>query len=139
MLLLSREEKQAIEERILGTLQRDPNVVFAYLFGSFLESVAFRDIDVGVYLQKIEKEAVPLYEENTATVLARVLNVSPEVIDVTVLNFAPRGFLASVFRWGMLLFTRDEAFLADLIERVSLEVLADAHVAFASLKELASP
>ena len=36
------------------TLADDPRVVFAYLYGSFLEEASFRDVDIAVYAENEE-------------------------------------------------------------------------------------
>lgn len=134
----SKKKRQHIVSQIRDALEREPNIVFAYLFGSFLDDLSFRDIDIGIYLKSVKEEEVPSYEEKLAFSLHRMLRIPPEMVDTRVLNVVPSTFLSRVFCQGLLLFTRDEVFLTDLIEKVSEEMLADEHIARQSLRELMS-
>ncbi|NSW76509.1 MAG: nucleotidyltransferase domain-containing protein [Candidatus Atribacteria bacterium] len=133
-----KKKRQRIIFQIREALEREPNIVFAYLFGSFLDDLFFRDIDIGIYLKSIKEEEAPSYEEKLAFFLHRMLRIPPEMVDTRVLNFVSSTFLGHVFCRGLLLFTRDEIFLTDLIERASEEMLADEHIARQSLRELVS-
>ncbi|MGB9682492.1 MAG: nucleotidyltransferase domain-containing protein [bacterium] len=73
-------------KRLKILLLRESDIVFAYLFGSFLDGLSFRDIDIGIYLNNIKEEEVPI-----------------DIIDVKVLNFAPNSFLNSIFKYGRLI------------------------------------
>ena len=44
-------QKEEIEKSITQYLRKQPDVVFVYLFGSFIERESYRDIDVAVYFQ----------------------------------------------------------------------------------------
>ena len=57
-LSMSHNDRQKITDKIKEILSADGRVVFAYVFGSFLDSKSFRDIDVGIYFNKILKEEV---------------------------------------------------------------------------------
>lgn len=96
---------------IIATLQRvleaQPDIQFAYLYGSFLEDLPFHDVDIAVYLEDgadFSDRALELAE-----VAERALREAghPLPVDVRVLNRAPLGFRYHVFR-GHLLLSRDE-------------------------------
>ncbi|MCS7178067.1 MAG: nucleotidyltransferase domain-containing protein [Anaerolineae bacterium] len=45
------EEREAIVAALKGVLEAQPDVRFAYLYGSFLEGLPFHDVDVAIYLE----------------------------------------------------------------------------------------
>jgi len=111
--LVDGEERKRIEQYLAAELASDRSVIFAYLYGSFVESQPFHDIDVGVYLQTVRAERV------TATALDLAQRLSDRVgkpVDVRILNVAPVSFLYHVLR-GQLVSCRDAAVLAEVMER----------------------
>ncbi|WP_054685321.1 nucleotidyltransferase domain-containing protein [Rhodothermus marinus] len=102
------------------TLEKKSEIVFAYVFGSFLEERPFHDIDVGVY---VTEEAAPwmgLKVLDWAMALEQKLAQSGRrrfPVDVRLLNDAPVTFCYHVLR-GRLLFCRDEERWADWAVRV---------------------
>ncbi len=130
------KKRKKVVKRIKKTLQQQKEIIFSYLFGSFLDNLTFRDIDVGVYLKEINKEEVFDYELKLAERISNNCDVPFDIIEVKVFNFAPNPFLNSVFREGKLLFSRDNKLLTDMIEKSSLESIANEYIAKQSLKEL---
>ena len=111
--VLSVEERGSIEKALADLLTPDPRVTFAYLYGSLVESEAFHDVDVGVYLTAVQPDRM------TATALDLGQRLSDRVhlpVDVRILNGAPDSFLFHVLR-GCLLLSRDDALLAEILER----------------------
>lgn len=110
---MNREERERIEQCLAAELAGDRSVTFAYLYGSFVESQPFHDIDVGVYLENVQADRVTA----TALDLAQRLSDRAQMpVDVRILNFAPVSFLYHVLR-GQLVFCRDDAVLAEVMER----------------------
>ena len=104
--------------RIAGELQRRlearPEIVFAYLHGSFVSSGPYRDVDVAVWVN-------PAREPDHGTRYALDLALALEsglvaYVDVQVLNDAPLAFRYHAMD-GRLLFTRDQEFLDELRAR----------------------
>lgn len=107
------EHRKRIEESLASGLAQDETIVFACLYGSFAESEPFHDIDVGVYVRDFQAD------RPTSTALALAQRLSEGVrkpVDVRILNVAPVSFLYHVLR-GQLLFCRDDAALAEVMER----------------------
>lgn len=46
---ISAEQKNRIESMLKRYLEQQQNIIFVYLFGSFVEKGTFRDIDIGIY------------------------------------------------------------------------------------------
>lgn len=110
---MSREERQQVEQCLAAELASERSVTFAYLYGSFMESQPFHDIDVGIYLENVRADRVGA----TALDLAQRLSEKARIpVDVRILNVAPVSFLYHVLR-GQLVFCRDDGVLAELMER----------------------
>jgi len=111
---LHQDEKQSIIERIADDLQLRAEIMFAYVYGSFVERLdtPIHDLDVGVYVTGMGKEASTEYAIDMAQALGKKAKLP---VDVIVLNFAPPSFLYHVFR-GSLLFTRNEDIRTRIVE-----------------------
>lgn len=111
MWKISPKEKVKIRDIVRAEVAKSPEVVFAYLFGSFVEDRPFHDVDVGIYVT----DGVDVWEiafdlaESIEKALQEIGYNIP--VDVRVLNEAPVGFRYYVYR-GELLFTRDEDLLS---------------------------
>lgn len=96
-------------------LEKKSEIVFAYVFGSFLEARPFHDIDVGVYVTEETAPRVGLKVLDWAMALEQELAQSGRrrfPVDVRLLNDAPVTFCYHVLR-GRLLFCRNEEKWAD--------------------------
>lgn len=133
---IKQNQKEKIKQEIKKTLKKERGIVFAYLYGSFLNAPSFRDIDIGVYLNQINRTGIDDYELNIAEKIAAKIDFSFEIIEVKILNFAPDSFLNNIFSKGELLFSNNQELLTNLIEKTSLTALANEHIANQSLKEL---
>lgn len=113
---------EATRARVLAALAAalasSPRVAFAYVYGSFAEGRAFRDIDVGVYLA--DDAARDVHEELLMSEqLSRLVGLP---VDMRILNGAPPTFLFHVLH-GSRLTCRDERQLADVMERTAQRYL----------------
>ncbi|MGE5894469.1 MAG: hypothetical protein ACM34I_10475, partial [bacterium] len=59
--ILTRE-KETILAKIISLLEAKAFITFAYVYGSFLTSESFQDIDIGAYLTGIERSSPLLIE-----------------------------------------------------------------------------
>lgn len=135
-LSLSQNERRKVADKIKQTLLADKEVVFAYIFGSFISSPSFRDVDVGIYLKNISKEEIFEKEVEMSKKIADACGLPIDFIDAKIINFAPSHFLNNIFKSGMILFARDGEFLSEMIERTSLDSVAGEYFAAQSLREL---
>ncbi|MDW8064602.1 MAG: nucleotidyltransferase domain-containing protein [Anaerolineae bacterium] len=106
---VSPEEKGRIIELLSAALAAEPDVVFAYLHGSFVETEGFRDIDVAVFFDPLP-ERLWRREVELADQLERALRDAgfSFPIDVQALNEAPPAFRAAAIRPRQIPFCRDE-------------------------------
>ncbi|MCP9452101.1 MAG: nucleotidyltransferase domain-containing protein [Nitrospira sp.] len=89
------------------------------VYGSVLESDRGHDMDVGIFLD----DTTCARQMNTVDALSVALTATVGVpVDVRVLNEAPPSFLYHVLR-GRLVLCRNETFLTDWLEEVSLRYL----------------
>lgn len=107
-----------IAQRLCDSLIKHPEILFAYLYGSYVEGVAYHDIDVAVFLKPTPEDIFD-YEMVLSVELTRTIKKS---VDVHVLNHASLGFHHSVLR-GELLFAHEEDSLTDFIEHVNGEYM----------------
>lgn len=135
-LSLDLKKRHKIIEKIKKGLLKRKDVVYVYVFGSFIDSPSFRDIDVGVYIKEIKKKEVFDYELNLSKEIAKACGLSFDIIEVHVLNFAPSYFLNNVFCRGNLLFSKNQEILSILIENTSLDALANENISNQSIEEL---
>ncbi len=126
---MERAEAQA---KLRGLLEQKEEIIFAYLHGSFVESLPFNDIDLAVYVDQSKVPDAFGYEMDLSVELTMALHFP---VDVHVLNDAPLGFQHSVLQ-GEAILVRDEGFLTDFIERVAREYMDYAYLGRMYLEEL---
>lgn len=135
-LFLDQNKRQEIKEKIKQILFKEKDVVFAFIFGSFLSSSSFRDIDVAVYTHGIKKGDIFDYELKISKEIADGCDLTFDIFEVKVLNFAPNSFLNNIFNRGQLLFSKNYQLLSDIIENTSLDAITNEYIAYQSLREL---
>ena len=116
---LDREERIRLVQHLVENLKSHNEVIFAYLFGSFVEDLPFHDIDIGVYLSIIREEESTFFGLDLSQTLSIRLKIP---VDVRVLNFASIPFLYHVIR-GNLILERDEEIRLNFVERITARYL----------------
>lgn len=107
---LSPAERSTIRDQIAAELLHYPDVLFAYVYGSFLKSEAFHDVDIGVYLSTSH-----FNNAMSANLSAHLSGKVQLPVDVRTLNTAPISFRLYVLR-GECLFSRDDNLRTDIME-----------------------
>jgi len=98
-------EKKKVKGILRKELFRYPEIIFAYLHGSFLLPVSCGDVDIAVYLEsKALSERHWEYEAKLAMSLDSLVGLP---VDVLTLNQAPIAVRYQATR-GRVLFSRDE-------------------------------
>lgn len=108
------KDKTTITEAIVGKLQEHPEILFAYVHGSFLTNEFFSDIDLALYLSKIPGSLLE-YELNMEVILSNAVLGAP--VDVRLLNGAPLSFQYNVMKEGIPIFVNDDSERAEFQER----------------------
>ncbi|MBZ0160121.1 MAG: nucleotidyltransferase domain-containing protein [bacterium] len=107
---LSQEERSAIRDQIAAELSREPDVLFAYVYGSFVDSDAFHDVDIGIYLSTDQTNG-----DIAANLSAHLSGKIKMPVDARVLNGAPVSFRFHVLR-GECLLSRNDDLRTDIME-----------------------
>jgi predicted nucleotidyltransferase len=103
-------------KKIREILQKEKNVLFAYLFGSYVLLPEYaNDIDIAVYLKRLTKK----YEIRLAMKIEKAIKKETEVI---ALNDKPLIVIAEVLRTGKLIYSRSEKDRVDFETRVLPEI-----------------
>jgi predicted nucleotidyltransferase len=113
---LLKKEKQRLIISIIPLLV-DQDIIAAYLFGSFVASDAFRDIDVALLTEPTSADPLNL-ELRLENQLEESLKYP---VDVRVINKAPISFCQNVFRTGEVILDRDPNKRADFEGRILKE------------------
>lgn len=108
---------------IKNILQNEEKVIFAYLHGSFIEQDFFNDIDIAVYCSEID--SIFSFQADMKIKISdelrnRGLDISPDEIDLRVINNADYDFLIEVLDRGILIVDKNPELRTDFIEKVSL-------------------
>ena len=127
------ERKRQVEYSISGALEHEDSVIFAYLFGSFIDiGLPFHDIDLGVYFTP-EKSCLGMSQ--AALDLADILSDKLAFpVDVRVLNNAPVAFVYRVMR-GQLIYEKDENVRCRVMEDTVREYLDMRPILYHATKE----
>ena len=98
-------QKEKAVEAIKNILYGLPEILFAYIHGSFTCGKEFRDIDIALYLrEEVLRDRIIDYE---IEIEIKVEDALKYPVDVRVLNCAPLSFQYRVIKGGILLFERD--------------------------------
>ena len=123
-----------VKEALVCCLQNRPEIDFAILYGSAGEGRSFRDLDIGLF---VDRTSVPVLSElDYVFALADELGqVAPCAVDVRVINDAPLAFRYNVSRGVPLVVNDKEAFYR-FLERTWDEFLDFKPVAMQYLRDL---
>jgi predicted nucleotidyltransferase len=128
---LDREERRKTRKKLEGILKKQEEIEFAYLYGSFIEHLPFHDVDVAVYIGRIQKRETTSCSLDLAQQLSDKLSLP---VDVRILNFAPVSFRYHVFR-GELISERNEELRSRLMEETIQKYLDLKPILDRSMKE----
>jgi uncharacterized protein len=104
--------KEEILCRIEEGVRETSGIAFAYLYGSFLESDSYRDVDLGIYAEGADRDEWTKLRDRLHT---RLGDLSDQV-DIRVLNEAPVTFLYHVLE-GRLIDLRNEELYGTVFEQ----------------------
>ena len=110
------QEKRKIISKVKKFLYERPETIYAYLHGSFLEGIFYRDIDIAIYIdyKKMTWDNKFDYCEQINIELSKLTRID---IDIQILNDTPLGFYHSVIKNGKLLFSKNDELRVDNNEK----------------------
>ena len=114
---LGEEQRRDLTKMITKVVSQDERVLFAFLYGSFLDGDFFRDIDLGVFVKGVGSTDFWDYECGLSQKIEKAL-CHPFPVEAKVINRAPISFCYHVIR-GRLLFVRDESVMVGFMTRVA--------------------
>ena len=106
--------KKNITPVLTVELERRPEILFAYVFGSFAEAESFRDIDIGVYVRDSQPVADSLMYTIHLSLDSERKTGYP--VDVVLMNTAPDHLIHSISK-GIVFVDRDEEFRTEWLLR----------------------
>ncbi len=92
---LSDKDKQDLINTISNIFRTKKDIVFAYIFGSFVSKDEFKDIDIGVYISNIESATILKLELELESELEDIIRIPA---DVRIINNAPISFVYNILR-----------------------------------------
>jgi len=95
---LPEAEKAAVLERIAALLGEKQNILFAYVFGSYVRENEFADIDIGIFVADEIIEGLDL-EFKMEDEIQSLVHFP---VDVRVINRAPSSFVYRLIKEGRL-------------------------------------
>lgn len=115
---LTLQEKDNIIDIINKELQKKEEIIFAYIFGSFIDSEIdfFRDIDIGIYIDEniIFEDQFIDYSVNLSLAIEGLIRKYP--VDIIILNNAPLSLAYRIIQ-SRLLLSKDEDLWVDYITK----------------------
>lgn len=106
--------KQRIIKKIVSYIKNRKEIICVYIFGSFLSSNDFSDIDLGLLLRK-DSDDVLFYEIALENQLEDLIGFP---FDVRVLNNAPIPFIYNVLSKGKVVIDNEPNLRADFESRI---------------------
>ena len=110
--------RQETVERLSEMLTEEREVVFAYLYGSFMESGA-RDIDIAIYVDEGLVDDALRYQLRLSTKIEMAVRFP---VDVLILNHAPMRLQYQAIR-GRLLICKDDETRLRFVEQLLIDYL----------------
>ena len=110
---INPEDKRVLIEGMKAHLLSRPDIIFAYLHGSFITDHRFRDIDVAIYLNPPFSSSLEVELEIEGDLGKKVPRYP---IEVRVLNNAPLSFRYNVIKQGKLIVVSDDDLRCDFVE-----------------------
>jgi len=112
---LTKSEKEKIIKEISSHLfQVHAEILFVYIFGSFISMRSFSDIDVGI-VTMMDLSKPLAYELELENRLEKTIKYP---VDVRILNQAPISFSQNVFRTGRVIIDKNPNIRADFEGRI---------------------
>ncbi len=101
---VSKKEREKIKNKIKELLEKEEDVLFAYLFGGFVRDDSFHDIDIAVYIIPSPEKDLLKRTFEIANRIERKTGIETDVVAFNLID----PYLRMEILDGELLFTKDE-------------------------------
>ena len=130
---IKKSEKKHLIKKISSFLENEnQEIATAYLFGSFVKSEFFSDIDLGL-ITNTDLERPLKFELGMET---RLENIVKYPVDVRILNHAPFSFSQNVIRHGEIIIDKNPNLRAEFTGNVLKQYFDFSHFRKHYLKEV---
>ncbi len=105
------DKKKIIEKKIAAILEEQDEIVFAYIFGSFISSEEYHDIDIAIYINlDFNFNNFDSYPFGYQSAITGRLNIAlkTDKVDVVILNKADLLIATQIYNSGKLLFDKNK-------------------------------
>lgn len=120
-LTLSSPERVEIKKILKEFLYRQEEILFAYIFGSFIKEGPFRDIDIAIY----SKDKKDFIYQSDLGYRCTILTGYP--VEIILLKDAWISLKMNVLKEGEVLFSKDERIRTDFIKKTGKSYIEYAH------------
>ncbi len=103
-------DKKEIIEKIARNLSNHDNVVFAYIFGSFVSCPHYNDIDVAVFISDLNGISPLILEFDLDAALEDSVSAP---VDVRIINNAPVSFAYNIIKNMVVVVDKQESVRSD--------------------------
>lgn len=107
---IPQSEKQKLVKEIASQIEKRENIMFAYIFGSFVREERFSDIDIGIFCENSEKIDSLRFELELE---GEINSLTKFPVDVRIINHAPLSFAYHVIKEGMVIKDEDSDLRSD--------------------------
>lgn len=128
-----KTEQEAIIRTICAYLTQQPEIIFAYIYGSFAQKKGFHDIDIGIFVKGDALSLASDLEYTWEEKLKQQLNLK---VDVRIINKAPIYFLYQVIKERLIIVDKLPSLRADFESWVFKSYFDIAHFRNEYLKEI---
>lgn len=117
---LTAKQKEKISKEISLVLNGYPNILFAYVFGSFAVEKSFKDIDIGIFISDQVPNGLD-FELDLERNIEEKIDIP---VDVRILNRAPLSFCFNVIKDKIVVLDHDDVRRSDF-EGLTFKKYAD--------------
>ena len=113
MYVIRKKGKKEVIEKLKTLLDRE-EIIFAYLFGSFISSNFFNDMDIAIYLKDDSPYLTDRwYDIKLSLELERYIGIP---VDIIIINRAPDHLIHDISR-AIVIIDKDEDFRIDFMTK----------------------
>jgi len=126
-------EKKVLIEEISGILKKKEYILFAYLFGSFISTDVFKDIDIGVFISGAESKSLLKLELMLEGEVEDAIHLP---VDIRAINNAPLSFVYNMLKGGIVIVDNNKHLRSDFEGLVYKKYFDFQHIRNEYLREI---